>query len=114
MAEKSIVDLLKFFIPLWQIHQYKPAVGAPQLMIKDDLKQLTPTRSGVMILTLDDAIEFVLHEADSRARHGEFEQAQRLYHRVIKLTEGASNSARHKLVSVRQKLSELNLDASNC
>jgi len=81
-------------------------------MTRNELKELSPTRSGVMILTLDDAIEFVLHEADSRARHGEFEQAQRLYHRVIKLTEGASNAARQKLASIRQRLSELDLDTS--
>jgi hypothetical protein len=80
--------------------------------MKEELRQKTPSRSGVMILNLDDAIEFVLHEADSRARHGEYEQAQRLYHRVIKLTEGASNAARHKLTSIRQRLSELDLDAS--
>jgi hypothetical protein len=88
------------------------AVGAYIPMTRNDLKELTPSRSGVMILTLDDAIEFVLHEADSRARHGEFEQAQRLYQRVIKLTEGASNAARQKLTSIRQRLSELDLDKS--
>jgi len=73
---------------------------------------MTPTRSGVMILTLDDAIEFVLHEADSAARHGELHKAQRLYQRVIKLTERASSAARHKLASVRQKLSELDLESN--
>jgi hypothetical protein len=62
---------------------------------------------GVWILSLDDAIEFVMSEADNHAQDGDLGRAMRLYQRVIKLTEGASDVARRKLTNLTKRLSEV-------
>jgi hypothetical protein len=69
---------------------------------------LNPSQRGVWILSLDDAIEFVMHEAENHAQEGDLGRAIRLYQRVIKLTEGASVTARERLTGVSKRLSEIN------